>query len=491
VHYFPGWYFLYVLAGGWCIGIALQTIGVHESTLLLIGCALLVWFSRHIRSAVLIVCALCGGYTHMYAYDAFVFGPQELDARQFVFEDEGEVRVIRGVVISKPVIVGSSYEFQLRQEEVGRMMVIKIGVKKCNCQIEYGDVVEVTGRANYGAQKYFKKRIFIELRGDTLSKIGINDSWNVKLVRALYRLRSGIVARIDLLYISPRSNLLSGLIIEGGASVPADLKKQFNIAGLSHIVALSGFNVAIVIEAVFFLLAYAGRRTRIVISMSFIVLFGVMTGLSSPIVRASIMAGLGVVAQLLYRRYHALRALVISGLIMIFWNPLYLTEDVSFQLSIAATLGLIAGNSLIGEWLERFPRWTIIGCERVRETLSTTLSAQLFVLPLIAAYMGSVSLVAPLSNTLALPAVPFAMLFGFLSVCVSYVPGVVGTILTGLTTFVGDVLLRYLLLVTRVTAELPFASVRMRMSLAVAIICMSITGAVLIWLHDKRRRSAL
>jgi len=398
------------------------------------------------------------------------------------------IRSVRGVIVSKPLISGVSHEFHVEEKGTQRKMVVRMGVKKCDCDPEYGDIVEVKGTANYGAEKYFKKGIFIELRAQTYKEVGVEKGFWVRLVRTLYRMRVEIVERVDTLYTEPRSNLLSGLIIEGGASMPADLKKQFSIAGLSHIVALSGFNVAIVIEAVFFVLAMAKRKTRIFVGMGFIVVFGIMTGLSSPIIRASIMSVIKVVGQLLYKRYHALRALIVSGMVMVWWNPLYLTEDISFQLSIAATLGLIAGNEIISSWLEKLPHWMYIGQGRIGETLSTTLSAQIFVTPLIAAYMGTFSVIAPLSNTLVLPAVPFAMLFGFISICISYIPGI-GMIMSGLVIFFADLLLRYLLLVAKFTSLLPFASIRIQLSLSIAIAVMCLTGVFVIYLHERRRRS--
>jgi competence protein ComEC len=486
---FPGWYILYALSFGWCAGVIVHVSEIQPSNLWWIICLILIAATFHVKSTVLVTFALVAGYSHAYLYHHIVFGPDERDARAYVFDTQAEeIRGVQGVIISKPLISGSSHEFHIEEEGTQRKIVVRMGVKKCTCDPEYGDVVEVTGTVSYGAEKYFKKRIFIELRAQTYKETGVDKSLWSQLVRTLYGMRVGMVERIDTLYSEPRSNLLSGLIIEGGASMPADLKKQFSIAGLSHIVALSGFNVAIVIEAVFFVLAMAQRKTRIFVGMGFIILFGIMTGLSSPIIRASIMSVIKVVGQLLYKRYHALRALIVSGMVMVWFNPLYLTEDISFQLSIAATLGLIAGNEIISSWLEKLPHWMCIGRGRIRETLSTTLSAQIFVTPLIAAYMGTFSVIAPLSNTLALPAVPFAMLFGFISLCVSYIPGI-GMVMAGLMIFFADLLLRYLLLVAKFTSSLPFASIRIQLSLTVAIAVICLTGILLIYLHERRRRS--
>jgi competence protein ComEC len=191
-------------------------------------------------------------------------------------------------------------------------------------------------------------------------------------------------------------------------------------------------------------------KLRAVIGIGAIICFALLVGLSATVVRASIMAGLLLVAQSIGRTYNILRALLLAGAVMIFLNPYLLLYDIGFQLSFMATLGLVLIAPTFEALIAKSPAKI-----HLKEYLIATIATQIAVLPLLLFYMGEVSLVAIIVNMLVLPMVPFAMLFTFAT-------GVIALLSTTLAipvAFLAHLTLSYILFMATWFAKLPFASV--------------------------------
>ena len=178
-----------------------------------------------------------------------------------------------------------------------------------------------------------------------------------------------------------------------------------------------------------------------------IILFAVMVGGGATVVRASVMALVVILSRVLGRESDALRVLVLAGGMMVLVNPMILLHDVSFQLSFAATLAIVALVPVI----EKHFLW--VSSQILREIMVTTFATQFFVLPLILYHMGSVSLIGFIANIFVLPVVPIAMLAVALVAVFAWVP-LVGSALS----FVAYAILAYVVTAVEVFALLPFAS---------------------------------
>lgn len=247
----------------------------------------------------------------------------------------------------------------------------------------------------------------------------------------------------------PSASLASGLITGGKQGLGTKLLDAFIVAGLVHIVVLSGYNVMIVAEAVLRMFAFLPRRASVGIAGITIALFVLAAGAGAASIRAGLMAGLGLIARATDRTYAVVRALLAVAAIMLLANPLLLAFDPGFQLSFVATLGLI----LLAPIVES--RLSFISSTFWRDLFAATLAAQVAVLPLLLYQTGLFSLVSLPANLLVLPFVPLAMLL-------SAFAGVVGMVLPGLASFAG--LPAYLVLSTIVwvaefSSRLSFASV--------------------------------
>lgn len=207
----------------------------------------------------------------------------------------------------------------------------------------------------------------------------------------------------------PYASLALGLLVGEKHGLSKVEIEKFTVTGLSHIVVLSGFNITIIVLLVFRLFAFLPREWNFVAGSLLAILFVAMTGFSSTAVRALCMAGIVVVGQFFYRASVPLMSLLVVCSAMIFYNPFILRDDVSFQLSALATLGIILYGTRMCEWFS-----ARIG-KGAGDVLGITFAASVFTLPLVAYTFGTLSLISPLANLFVLPLVQPAMAFGALT----------------------------------------------------------------------------
>lgn len=249
----------------------------------------------------------------------------------------------------------------------------------------------------------------------------------------------------------PNASFINGILLGSRQEIPDKLKEAFNKTGTSHILAVSGYNITIIADAVLLGLVYFVKRRRAFwISATLIVLFSVMTGASASVVRAAIMGILLSFASGYGRLSDARNSVVLAGAAMVFLNPMILVFDIGFQLSFAAVLGLIYVYPLLNSKTEKIPK--VMG---LKETVLMTLSAQFFVFPLLIYYFKNLSLVSVFANLLVLPFIPAAMFLGFLS----GLAGIIFIPLGQITGFTAWAVTAYQIKIIEFFSSLPFASV--------------------------------
>ena len=192
-----------------------------------------------------------------------------------------------------------------------------------------------------------------------------------------------------------------------------------------------------------------------------IILFAIMTGAGSTIIRASIMAILALIARATGRTYAATRALLLAVFIMVILNPFILFYDVSFQLSFIATFGIIH----LAPKMEKYFKWLpkILDLPSIA---ATTAAAYIFVLPFLLYKMGVLSIVALPVNILILPFIPLTMLFGFIAGLLGLVSNIIALPLT----FISHLLLGYELAIIKWFSSLNFAAVNIG-QFSLALVC--------------------
>ena len=246
---------------------------------------------------------------------------------------------------------------------------------------------------------------------------------------------------------SPQSGLAAGILIGSKQLLGKELLEDFRIAGLIHLVVLSGYNVTIIADAIKRIFSGLPVIFAKVCSIVFIVCFAILTGASATTVRASIMAIIGVLAFGSGRKYEVNRALWVAGFLMVLQNPKILAGDPGFQLSFLATLGLIHVSPIISKRLS-----FITNKFQIREIISTTISTQITVFPLIINMTGEISVIAIFTNILVLPLMPTAMLLSALSGFLSFLNPISKPI-----SFVAYLILSFIIYVAEFFSGLSFA----------------------------------
>jgi competence protein ComEC len=173
-------------------------------------------------------------------------------------------------------------------------------------------------------------------------------------------------------------------------------KAAFRATGISHIVAASGYNVTLIVGwGTLLLNKFLQRRWAIGLGMLICIFYVLLAGATAAVVRAGVMSILVSTGLIFGRPTQAKWILIMTACCMLLWSPLYL-EDIGFQLSIAATAGLVFFRPQ-GDW------WT-------------TIVAQVATLPIILHHFGNLSPIAPIVNILVLWMVPLVMQITSLSV---------------------------------------------------------------------------
>lgn len=226
----------------------------------------------------------------------------------------------------------------------------------------------------------------------------------------LFIFKENFLEKINNTIREPESLLMGGLILGEKASFDDDLRQSFINTGTIHIVALSGYNVTIVAEWFMSFFAFLPPNFAIGMGILAIILFVIMAGGASTAIRAGIMATLVLIARATGRTYDVARALVLAGIVMIFINPFVLAYDVSFQLSFIATIAVIFFTPRIEKYFSYIPKKF-----GLRDIVSITCAAYIFVLPFVLYKMGNLSFVALPANILILPLIPLTMLLGFIT----------------------------------------------------------------------------
>ncbi|MDF2379800.1 MAG: ComEC/Rec2 family competence protein [Candidatus Gracilibacteria bacterium] len=249
----------------------------------------------------------------------------------------------------------------------------------------------------------------------------------------------------------PYSSFMAGLLLGSRKGIPDALNQDFQTTGLSHIIAISGYNITLLVTIFMAIFRPFGKKASIIISAIAVIIFTFFVGASPAVVRACIMGLISLVALNSERKGNITLGLFFTAAVMIGYNPKILAYDVGFQLSFLATMGLIYVSPLIEPYFKWIPETLAL-----RESILLTTSAQIMALPIILFNFQNLSLVSPLSNLLISgPTIPFAMLFGFISTIVSYF----WISLAKLIAFPAYLLLNYIIYVIQWTAKIPFAAV--------------------------------
>ena len=315
----------------------------------------------------------------------------------------------------------------------------------------HGDIVHIAGSIEHippPYDTYFRAQgVLGSIANAAITGTGKQDG--VVLLRRLARWNTAVSTRIRDLFPEPEASLLVGLLLGETGGFSRETLAAFRTAGLSHILAVSGYNITLLLIAISILVARLPRLIRFFTAFLVVTLFTLFVGGSPSAIRAALMGSLGLIALNTHRLPETRRSILWTAFLMLLWNPMQLWWDASFQLSFLAVIGITELQPAFKKFLKRIP--DSLG---IRETLTVTLAAQCTALPWAAALFGNIPLLSPAANILVAPAIPFIMMTG----PIALLGGTVHNLLGRLLAFPCWVALRWITGVTESIAALPFAS---------------------------------
>jgi competence protein ComEC len=258
-----------------------------------------------------------------------------------------------------------------------------------------------------------------------------------------------------------RRALLRGLLVGDDRDIPAVVEADFRAAGLTHLLAVSGQQVVLVVAMVEPLLRRLGLRARLVGTLAVIGFFAVVTRGEPSVLRASAMAAIACWAGVAGRPVTRLRVLALAVTALVLVDPL-LVHSTGFQLSVGASVGLV----VLARPLERRipgPRW-------LAGMLGVTLAAQAGVAPVLVGAFGGMPVVTVLANLLAVPAAAPLTTWGLTA---GLVAGALGGPVATVVQVPSAALVWWIAGVARLAASLPFGDLDGRGVVAVAIACLA------------------
>ncbi len=289
---------------------------------------------------------------------------------------------------------------------------------------QYGDQVTLHGRlitppedGDFSYREYLAiHNIYSMIRPDQI--ILVERGQGNLFLGMLYSLRQRAYLVVNQLLPQPEAGLLSGILLGIENDLPEQLKLAFQDTGTYHIIAISGFNIAIV-AALFMSLSKRifPYRWSVWAAIFGIAFYTLLVGGQPSVLRAAVMGAAGLIGNHIGRKQTGVNSLAFTAAVMCLINP-KLLWDVGFQLTFSATLGLVLFGDRMQNWLtdycnEHFDEETGRRFSGpVSDYFLLTLAAQVMTLPILVIHFQRISISAVLANPLILPAQPLVMTLG-------------------------------------------------------------------------------
>ena len=381
--------------------------------------------------------------------------------------------VLIGRVFEDPTVNGSS-ELRLRLSEVviddkelpGQVWVSVLGHIN---DVKRSDLVEIEGKLKTGFGTFPASMSFARLTG-------IKRSPNDDPARDM---RDAFGEQLSQAVEGPAKDLGMGILAGEKTALPMDISDAFRIAGLTHIVVASGYNLTILIRFARRLFSKVSRLLALIGASGLVFVFACVTGFSPSMTRASLVAFLSLLAWYFGRKFHPVILLLFVAAVTVLINPTYVWGDAGWYMSFLSFVGVIILAPLVKEYF-----WKPDNKKHsIRQVFIETMSAQLMAVPVIALFMGQFAPYGLLANLLVLPIVPLTMLLTFIA-------GIVGWLIPPIATIVGwpaQKLLDYIIWISGQVSELPGALIEIDFGIWAFVGVMAVELLVIIYLRYRTK----
>ena len=446
------------------IGLGLARTKLEVSGyLVLLSLGLLIGSTKRLRSQTLVFAALFGLLFGWWRGGIFI---QKLVTYDSLYDKNVTVQ---GMAATDAVYAANSPQLQF---DLGRLklvqpdkqeLVAKLSVRGFGEPIVYrGDTVQISG----------KLRTTLGSKQGRISYSQINVL--ARGTSPINKLRRQFEAGMQSALPEPLASFGLGLLVGQRSTLPEGTTVALATVGLTHIIAVSGYNLTIIIRGARRLLRKRSKYQSTLLAGTLIVLFLLFTGSSPSIVRAAIVSGLSLVAWYYGRTFKPILLLLLAAVITAGVNPIYLWKDIGWYLSFLAFFGVLVIAPLISKRIfkkRKVPAMTQIVIE--------SFSAQIMALPVIMYTFGEVSIIALIANVLIVPLVPLAMLLSLFA----GMSGMLLPTLAGWLAWPAKILMTYMLDLVTLMSRIPHALVQqfLRLWQMLSIYGLIVLGAIMLW----------
>lgn len=344
----------------------------------------------------------------------------------------------------------------------GKMTVSGFGAPA----VTRGDIIQAEGKV-------------YQTRGGRVGRISFAEIEVVNKTDSLVeKIRQNFVAGVYNALPEPAGSFALGLLIGQRSTLPDSVDENFKKVGLVHIVAVSGYNLTILVLFARRLLEKSSKYQATLLASGLIVGFLLITGFSASIVRASIVSALSLLTWYVGRSVKPLLLIGLTAVITGLWNPIYVWFDIGWYLSFLAFFGVLVLSPLLILRYSKSGRLLTL-----KQLISDTFSAQILTLPIIMFIFGRVSLVGFLVNIIVVPLVPLTMLFSF----IAGIAGMLSPQVAGILALPAKVMLVAILDVANLFAQIPRALIDTKISLAEMLFAYILIIVICLILYHKTK----
>jgi len=373
--------------------------------------------------------------------------------------------LIEGWVISNPVVSRKFTKFLFKVKKVNNSPVggiINIFIKpdmvlkRRDYLIFSGKIKFPRGPANFGEfnyKKYYRRRkingtIFINKPEQIIKVIYAKNNF---LEKFIFLIKKDIIVYLKKHYYPVQNHFLSAVLIGMKARIPATIKEIFRKSGTIHLLAISGLHVGLftLMLLILFINLRIPRKVSFILILFFIILYNLIIGYRAPILRATIMFMALIICYFFDRDKNYLNSLALAALIILLIDPLAI-NSISFQMSFLATAGIIIYSPVIYDLFKRYIKWENKIFKFFISIFIASLSAQVFIFPVLLYTFQKFSYIALITNLLAIPLTGIILFITLLSYFFFHLIPIVASLLSNISNLLIAIMVYILNFVSKV-----------------------------------------
>jgi competence protein ComEC len=323
--------------------------------------------------------------------------------------------------------------------------------------VEAGDLIKVNGKIDkpspprnpggFNQQQYFYAR---NIRFKIYSEgFEVVTSRYKKSSLILYKIKKNISNKINKIYPEKEASIINTMLLGDKETLSDEIKSDYKMAGISHLLAISGLHITIIGFSLFNIVRSIIRNNKLSVSLTIciLILYCIITGSNISTVRATIMISIMLLSYFFDRKYNISSSLSISAIVLLVINP-YQLFDVGFLLSYFAVIGIV----IVGQKLNtKYNKSN----SSIVSTLFITIGASLSTYPIILWFFYEIPTYGILINIIVVGVMTVVISFAIASIIICYIWMPLGKFIAGIIFFV----LKYIDLCTKITNKLPLNSI--------------------------------